>query len=82
MVGESASVSELLPDIATCIIHGQAIEDVRSLACRGGNDLGCEGRILIRDGAVGLEARSSAVFRIDQVHGLALPRRGEELTVA
>ena len=70
VIGEAARVGELLADMASSIVHQQAIEDVRRFACRCRNHLGCERRILVGDVAIGFQARGIAIFRVDQVHGL------------
>ena len=82
VIGEAARISELLADMAAGIVHKQAVEDVRSFARRRRDHLGRERRILVGDVGISLQARGIAVFRVDQVHGLALFRGGEELAVA
>ena len=82
VIGEAAGVGEMLADIATSIVHQQAIEDVWRFARRCRNHLGCERRILIRDMTIGFQARGIAIFRVDHVHGLTLLCSDEELSVA
>ena len=82
MIGEAARVGELLADMAAGVVHEQAVEDVRGFARRRGDHLGCKRRVLVRDVTVGFQAGGIAIFCVDQVHGLALLCRGEELAVA
>ncbi len=66
VIGEAARVGELLADMASSIVHQQAIEDVRRFACRCRNHPGCERRILVGDVAIGFQARGIAIFRVDR----------------
>ena len=81
VIGEAARVGELLADMASSIVHQQAIEDVRRFACRAGITW-VERRILVGDVAIGFQARI-AIFRADQSSWphLALAS-DEELSVA
>ncbi len=53
-IGEAAGVGILLFYLPSRLVHQQAVEDIRCLAHRGGNDLSGEWRILVRAVGVGL----------------------------
>src|SRR3546814_1480297 len=82
MIGEAARVGKMLANAAALVIHEQPVQDIGSLADRCRDHLGCERRILIGHMAVSLEARDVAIFRVDQIHRLALlgSKRSEEHT--
>src|SRR3546814_9699876 len=82
MIGEAARVGKMLANAAARVIHEQPVQDIGSLADRCRDHLGCERRILIGHMAVSLEARDVAIFRVDQIHRLALLGSKEELPVA
>ena len=81
-IGEPARVGVLLPDPPAGPVHEQAVQDLRGFVRRGGNGLGCEGAKLVGDMGIGFQSRFAAVPGVDEVHGLALARRREELPVA
>src|SRR3546814_1963853 len=81
-IGEAARVGKMLANAAARVIHEQPVQDIGSLADRCRDHLGCERRILIGHMAVSLEARDVAIFRVDQIHRLALLGSKEELPVA
>src|SRR3546814_14736813 len=63
-------------------IRGQPVQDIGSLTDRCQDDMGCERGILLGHMAVSLEARDVAIFRVDQIHRLALLGSKEGLPVA
>ena len=63
------------------LVHQQPVQNVGRLAHGGRNVLGGKGAELVGDMGIGLEAWLGAVFRVDEVHGFALPGGGEELPV-
>ena len=82
VIGEPAGVGILLRDLPPGLVHQKPVQNVGCLAHGGRNVLGRKGAELVGDMGIGLEARLGAVFRVDEVHGFALPGGGEELPVA
>ena len=82
VIGEAAAVGILFCDLPPGIVHQQPVKNVGCLTHGGRNVLGRERAKLVGDMGVGLEARLGAVFRVDEVHGFALPCGGEELPIA
>ena len=80
-IGEAPSIGILFFDPLSGRIHQQSIQYIWSLIHRCGNELGSEGTVLVGHMGAGFQAWLIAVFRVDQVHRLALPRGGKELPV-
>ena len=82
VIGEAPGIGILLPDPLADLVVQQPIQDVGRFADGGRNGLRREGRELVGDMRVGLQSRLASVFRVDQVHRLALPGCRKELSVA
>ena len=64
VIGEAARVGELLADMASSIVHQQAIEGCKALRLPLQESPGCERRILVGDVAIGFQARVLPYFAL------------------
>ena len=82
MICKAAGVGILFFDLPSGLIHQQTVQDIGCLVHRGRDVLCGERAKLVGDMGVSFESWFGTVFRIDEIHRLALPRGGEELPVA
>ena len=79
--GEAAGIGRVLLDPEAALVQEEAVEDVRRLVRRSGDDLAVEGAELIGEMAVEADAGLAAISGVDRRRGETMAAGLEELPV-
>ena len=81
VVADAAAIGVVRLDLPTGCCPEQAVENMRGLAGRGGDDLDVEGRVAAVDVRVEADGRVAATVRVDGASRLAGPAQEEVLPI-